>query len=174
MDMERLTINLNPTTNRCTKVSTDLCYKYVNCFDCPQYKKMIDRLAAYENTGLEPEEITDLMAAHGTGIGQLAEYRAVGTVNHLRELVQAETEGRLVMLPCKVGDTVYAIAESICKWRDADKCSNYCSGHSYEGCWEGTLEIEECEFTVDMIGKFGKTIFLTREDAEATMGGGAE
>lgn len=36
---------------------------------------IIDRLAAYEDTGLMPEDVTDLMAAHGTAIEKLAEYR---------------------------------------------------------------------------------------------------
>lgn len=36
------------------------------------------RLAAYEDTGLEPGDVTDLMAAHGTAIGQLTEYRDLG------------------------------------------------------------------------------------------------
>lgn len=41
------------------------------------WEKIIDRLAAYEDTGLEPNDVTDLMAAHGTAIGKLAEYRAM-------------------------------------------------------------------------------------------------
>lgn len=45
--------------------------------------KAIARLAAYEDTGLDPEEVTDLMAAHGTAIGQLAEYRAIGPMSRL-------------------------------------------------------------------------------------------
>lgn len=28
-------------------------------------------------------------------------------INHIRELLQAEQDGRLVVLPCKVGDSVY-------------------------------------------------------------------
>ena len=30
-------------------------------------------------------------------------------IAHIRDLLQAERAGRLVMLPCKVGDTVYQI-----------------------------------------------------------------
>ena len=33
------------------------------------------RLSRYEDTGLMPDDVTDLMAAHGTAIGKLAEYR---------------------------------------------------------------------------------------------------
>ena len=49
------------------------------CTDCP-IAKAFDRLAAYEETGLEPEE-----------------------------LAQAEKEGRLVVLPCDVGDKLYDV-----------------------------------------------------------------
>lgn len=52
------------------------------------------RLAAYEETGLEPEDVTDLMAAHGTAIGLLTDYRALGPHAYLRELVEAKREGR--------------------------------------------------------------------------------
>ena len=38
----------------------------------------LERLADYEDTGLEPKDVTDLMAAHGTAIEQLAEYRTIG------------------------------------------------------------------------------------------------
>ncbi len=56
------------------------------------------KLAAYEDTGLEPDEITDYLPT-------LKEWRQnMGALRHVRELVTAEAEGRLVMLPCKVGD----------------------------------------------------------------------
>ena len=60
--MERLTIHLSEGVTRCTKVSTDLCYSHDNCFDCEQHKKMVDRLAAYEDTGLTPEKIVAMKA----------------------------------------------------------------------------------------------------------------
>lgn len=61
--MERLTTNLNETTYRCAKISTGLCYGPGDCYTCPQYKQIIDRLAAYEDTGLEPEEIDQIQEA---------------------------------------------------------------------------------------------------------------
>lgn len=44
------------------------------------WQAVAQRLAAYEDTGLEPEDVTDLMAAHGTAIGALAEYRKLGPI----------------------------------------------------------------------------------------------
>lgn len=85
------------------------------------------------------------------------------------ELVKAEREGRLMVLPCKIGDTVYQIDVSVCKWRDLDKCDVYCSG--YGECWEGERIVKEVHFEPWMIDFFGKTVFLTREAAEETLKG---
>ena len=57
----------------------------------------VDRLAAYEDTGLEPKDVTDLMAAHGTAIGELAEYRKLGPITRLREEAEAALKKRT---PC--------------------------------------------------------------------------
>jgi hypothetical protein len=108
---------------------------------------------------------------------------------------QAEADGRLVELPCKVGDTVWVIAscEDVAKSCDDD----YFNGTGEITCpYENTCEIEECAddnirvfetsincvvieedgkftFWVDTllisfgVSKIGKTVFLTREEAEA-------
>ena len=68
----------------------------------------IDRLAAYEDTGLEPEDLNK--AFNETAILKLAAQALSTTPDHLRDLLQAENEGRLVVLPCKVGEY----------WRDWD------------------------------------------------------
>lgn len=72
---------------------------------------VFEHLAAYEDTGLEPEEIMELYStdkrAQMADLLRLEEYQELGSIDHLRELVQAEKNGRLVVLPCKVGDTVY-------------------------------------------------------------------
>ena len=68
----------------------------------------IDRLAAYEDTGLEPEDLKK--AFNETAILKLAAQALSTTPDHLRDLLQAENEGRLVVLPCKVGEY----------WRDWD------------------------------------------------------
>lgn len=39
----------------------------------------------------------------------LAEYVKLGPIDRLRELAQADKEGRVVVLPCEIGDTVYHI-----------------------------------------------------------------
>ena len=53
------------------------------------------RLAAYEDTERTPEEITAMQHT-------LDEYHKVAD-----PLLRAQADGRVVVLPCKVGDTVY-------------------------------------------------------------------
>lgn len=77
--------------------------------------RAISRLAAYEDTGLEPEEIREAYSKgfqsaldviayaeqEGTvlvDIPLLEEYIKLGTLEHLRELSQAEKDGRLVVM----------------------------------------------------------------------------
>lgn len=58
----------------------------------------VDRLAAYEETGLEPEAVEHLkLASMGKAIAEIKEFEGV-PINRLRELAQAEKEGRLVVL----------------------------------------------------------------------------
>lgn len=67
----------------------------------------VDRLAAYENTGVEPEDFKK-------AFNEDAQLKLTGqllgiTPDRLRELVQADREGRCVVLPCKVGEKMYDI-----------------------------------------------------------------
>lgn len=86
------------------------------CSGCP-IAKAFDRLAEYEDTGLEPEEIERILDAYGRGMtlrtenAQRLEIIKDISTGRLRELAQAEKEGRYVRLPCKVGDMVYTIKE---------------------------------------------------------------
>lgn len=56
----------------------------------------LERLAAYEDTGLEPEEVADLLAIHRGMEGN--EYVVLD--DELRSILFAKNEGRLVVLPC--------------------------------------------------------------------------
>ena len=76
--------------------------------DCPFERAVCERLAAYEDTGLTPKEVTAL--------GELFDYalkesktltEQLTLLHHIRELAEADKDGRVVVLPCKVGDTVW-------------------------------------------------------------------
>lgn len=66
----------------------------------------------------------------------------------LEEYETAEEDGRLVVLPCKVGTRVYEI---------------------YQFCGYGVWEIDEHKIKLEDLDKIGKTIFLTRKEAEKAL-----
>ena len=66
------------------------------------------RLAAYEDTGLTPEEIKAPFT-EDTMINLAAQALGV-EADRLRELAEADKDGRCVVLPCKVGE----------RWTDED------------------------------------------------------
>lgn len=72
--------------------------------------------------------------------------------DRVKQLCEAYKDGRCVVLPCKVGDTVYKLGRFYCK---------ICEGFHYR--------ILELYFTIDMIPYTGKTIFITREAAEKAL-----
>jgi len=134
---------------------------------CAVIHAAVNRLAAYEETRLEPEDMKKAFNEDTTL--KLAGQILGMSPDRLRELAQAEKTGRLVVLPCKVGDTVYRVGASICKWREIDHCDEYCDGWQYRDCWEGTRAVLEEKFSLCDLESIGKTVFLTREAAEAAL-----
>ena len=59
----------------------------------------IERLAAYEDTGMEPEEINDMALEVATLKTIESMYDGFGKPDHIRDLLQAEQDGRLFELP---------------------------------------------------------------------------
>ena len=92
-----------------------------------------------------------------------------GGFDRLRELAEADKDGRVVVLPCKVGDTVYMIERIF----DIDNgvCDEICArkvighgGNNLNQLWlVGSGGI--CNAYI-FVSEFGKTVFLTREEAE--------
>ena len=127
-----------------------------------EYIPLIDaanRLAAYEDTGFEPEEIADFMKRWEQTVeigGMLKKY----CIDHIRDLLQAEKDGRLVVLPCKVGDHVWADGrEAIVVWFLGYKTERYLHAQFFDNAKHTDIPFYE----------IGKTVFLAREEAEATM-----
>lgn len=115
-----------------------------------------ERLKEYEETGLEPEEIKEHEAAYNECLT-----RTYGPFKQkISQWLQAEQAGRLVVLPCKVGDTVYfTLLGRIIEKPVFSIVSFSASARIY--C-AGTSEYFRPE-------DFGKTVFLTREEAEAAL-----
>ena len=125
-----------------------------------------------ERVKAERDAAQALLAERSGVIGSAPITTAFGVpLNRLKELVEADREGRCVVFPCKPGDTVYQLTPSICKWRETNKCDR-CPG--YGACWEGTTIIEPVQFEPDMIDSVGTDIFLTCAEAEEALRKGQE
>ena len=131
-------------------------------------RQLYSALAAYEDTGRTPEEVTALgnlfdyvLEESKTLTGQLA------LLNRIRGLAEADKDGRLVVLPCKVGQRVFALL-------DTDTHISECEVKQIGmGNKIGFIGLEPIgargrEYGVSLNG-FGKTVFLTREEAEKAL-----
>ena len=71
--------------------------------DNPIMCKMLLRLAAYEDTGLEPEEVLPKDKADEIALKliRLADLESLCNYTRLRELAEADKDGRVMVLPCE-------------------------------------------------------------------------
>ena len=72
--------------------------------NCPFEAAVCDRLAAYEDTGLTPERCAEFARADAEGRYIVMRDAEQEGVARLRELAEADKDGRVVVLPCKVGE----------------------------------------------------------------------
>ena len=130
-------------------------------FSGVQYQAdFVDRLAAYEDTGLTPEEIKAPFT-EDTMINLAAQALGVEP-SRLRELAEADKDGRVVVLPCKVGDGLWT----------------FCS-HPVEQVYSFTVTdistlngrtlLNTSRCGVMDARDVGKTVFLTREEAKKAL-----
>ena len=127
--------------------------------------KFFNRLAAYEDTGLEPQDIISAvdMAKIACALHELNAYKDIGPIDHIRDLLQAEQDGRLVVLPCKVGDHVWADGrEAVVENFFGYETERYLHVQFYDN-----MQYIDIPFA-----EIGKTVLLTREEAEAALKGG--
>lgn len=149
--------------------------------DVSVFRDALNKLAAYEDIGLAPDEVARLTA-------EFEQYH------------EDEADGRLVRLPCEVGSTVYVImsCKDIQMYQDNDwehgtgaieclfenqcKCSDcednppqvletivthwWLQADEEESKPEAFLESSNRSYYAK---DFGKTVFLTREEAEAVL-----
>ena len=67
------------------------------------------RLKAYEDRGCEPEEVLPKDKADEIALKlmRLADLESLCSYDRLREFAEASKDGRVVVLPCRVGDKVW-------------------------------------------------------------------
>lgn len=121
------------------------------------------RLAAYEDTGMEPEQCENAKV-----IIESAFSDDTSKSERIRELLKAEKDGRLVVLPCKVGDGLYEVTGrktiSVYKVKAirVELFSLFIEWDIVEGfVWQSLSGINA--------GEIGKTVFLNREEAEKAL-----
>ena len=108
-------------------------------FSGVQYQAdFVDRLAAYED------------------IAELC-----GGFDRLRELAEADEDGRCVVQPCKVGDKLYRVY--------AGEIFEHRVGSMKYFAIQGRWDIETYPFCPCVESSIGKTIFLTHKEAEKAL-----
>ena len=140
-------------------------------FSGVQYQAdFVDRLAAYEDTGLYPESVEELkLSMMGKAISEITEFEGL-PIDRIRELAEADKDGRVVVLPCKVGDTVWIVG-AVRKLYSAKVRTFFCGnpsavrGRDLDGHIH-MIRTTECDIPMQ---EFGKTVFLSREEAEKAL-----
>lgn len=123
------------------------CKKYMLCFEDPEDCIFKDEIKLYD---------------------AIKSIEGIVPFDRLLELACADKAGRLVVLPCKVGDVVYGfhqertILPMVAKWIETN-----------DDGWTVVAQYVPMAPKFYLFSDFGKTVFLTREEAEAALKGGA-
>lgn len=128
-----------------------------------------DRLAAYEDSGCDPEEVLpkDKSDEIALKLMRLADLENLCSYTRLRELAEADKGDRVVVLPCQSGERVFAIL-------DGEKHVRECEvEHAVLDDWRKVFAIRPVGYAQNAyyapFGAFGRTVFLTREEAEKAL-----
>ncbi len=135
-------------------------------------REILVRLAEYEDTARAPKEVTAL--------GELFDYalkesktltEQLTLLKHIRELAEADKDGRVVVLPCKPGAEVWVTRHDKVwpMYFVAPTLSAVCPDMPVH-CQKDTCADGPCKayFGTDA-REFGKTVFLSREEAEKAL-----
>lgn len=133
---------------------------------CTQ-RKVWEKLKAYEDSGFTPVEIKSLYAEWDVMMSVLNSIG--GGYERLRQLAEADKAGRLMVLPCKVGGEVYSTLDDFGRIHQCR--ATYV--HLDELPYLNVAALEPVDYEGSQygasFGAFGKTVFLTREEAEETL-----
>ena len=133
--MERLTKYSKETTHEngvcCTHFGGMECFACNgDCSrGCTWEEAAWSRLAAYEDTGLCPESVEALkLSMMGNAISEITEFDGL-PIDRLRELAEADRDGRLVVLPFTRGRTLLCVEniDSPRLMKDVELAIRYCS-----------------------------------------------
>ena len=114
-----------------------------------------ERLKAYEDAGLSPQACAEAREIEETLSGY--DY----SISRMVELMKDDKDGRVIVLPAKKGDTLYAVTRFGIEKRVVKEIAAPFFYNSYESSDRAALPTA--------IRNFGKTVFLSREEAEKAL-----
>lgn len=118
-------------------------------------KEVWEKLKAYEDAGLSPQacvearEIEEALSSYDYSISRMV------------ELMKADKDGRVLIQPCKVGDILHRVF--------AGEIFEHRVGSMKYFAIQGRWDIETYPFCPRVESSIGKTVFLTREEAEKAL-----
>ena len=140
------------------ELHADICNQYVKEYE--QIAEWLEELKSYKDIGTlkELKEFKENGAFTGLELAKLAIMQ-----NELKKYKDLEEQGLLVRLPCKVGDTVYVptrnfVSELRITMVSVDMHGAYFSWMLNSGIYPNLDGFSK--------SKLGKSVFLTREEAE--------
>lgn len=119
--------------------------------------RLLDRLVKYEDTERTPEEI-DMDHEAAETLRQLCQNC---DLDRLEKLAEADRDGRVVVRPCKVGDTLFRVF--------AGEILEHKVRNMRYLAIQGRWDIDTTPFCSYVESSIGKTIFLTHEQAERAL-----
>ena len=119
--------------------------------------RLLDRLVKYEDTERTPEEI-DMDHEAAETLRQLCQNC---DLDRLEKLAEADRDGRVVVRPCKVGDTLFRVF--------AGEILEHKVRNMRYLAIQGRWDIDTTPFCSYVESSIGKTIFLSREEAEKAL-----
>lgn len=139
------------TVKRCDSLVREYCPDRATC---PKWATFLD--------GSECDEFNRTMTELLKNGKQLLSPFAV----RVKELMKADREQRIVVLPCRIGEDVYALCGGPCGHKNDESCIFECDGfdEECEGC-DGERSVVKVSFGLDMLPDVGTWIFMTEEEA---------
>ena len=119
------------------------------------YAELRGRLMQYEDTGLEPAMCANYKTFEDEAISKGVTFKRIVA------LMEADRAGLLVVQPCKVGDTLFRVF--------AGEILEHKVSNMRYLVIQGRWDIDTTPFCSYVESSIGKTIFLTREEAEAAL-----
>ena len=125
-----------------------------------------EHLKQFEDTELRPGKVSWMKEVIEIAFGN-----DTSRIERVHNLLVADKEGRVVVLPCKVGDTIYAITQVFggdgVRPRIIEKKITGIGGNALNKVWMVNKGNKyEDRFSPS---EFGRTVFLTREEAEKAL-----